>query len=251
MSDIDPTTETPITIGDRLAWFRGDLVAKIDALSTQLATQHVEMLAAIVALGSASGATEATSQQILAAIGSLQSFPAGYSVKNLLYWIRQAIEPLSAVDSYALRPPTGGCTDYTNGFAQVSGWNEIIVPEYGTTHQFVANWHTAITAPHLLLSSVYVNSVEYPSLSVYDNNTLPCCFYGELSGDIGPLELRWYRKADYVFLGSTGLNTTFYDTGMEIELVAGREYVIVANQSYVTNSPAPQLVVWTKEGTPL
>lgn len=32
MSDIDPTPDTPTTIGDRLGWFRGDMQARLDAI---------------------------------------------------------------------------------------------------------------------------------------------------------------------------------------------------------------------------
>ena len=32
MSDIDPTPESPVTIPDRLGWFRGDMAARFDAL---------------------------------------------------------------------------------------------------------------------------------------------------------------------------------------------------------------------------
>jgi hypothetical protein len=42
MSDIDPTPLTPVTVGDRLGWWRGELGA-------QLAAQHAELLAALAA----------------------------------------------------------------------------------------------------------------------------------------------------------------------------------------------------------
>jgi hypothetical protein len=107
MSDVDPTPTTPVTIGDRLGWFRGDLAARLDALSGQLATQHTELLAAINAIGdgvtlaqlrtaiqagASGGATEATAAAILAAIGDLSTYPAGWTVRALLAQISAVID---------------------------------------------------------------------------------------------------------------------------------------------------------------
>lgn len=117
MPDTDPTPTTPVTLGDRLAWFRGDMVAqlealgvKVDAVATAIAdlrgtgpentlrsinqsiwnlagpapgTTLTDLATAIQAAQSG-GATEATAQAILAAIGTLASYPANYTVKELL-----------------------------------------------------------------------------------------------------------------------------------------------------------------------
>jgi hypothetical protein len=47
MSDVDPTPDTPVTIGDRLGWFRGDLDARLDALRGTPATSLADLVAAI------------------------------------------------------------------------------------------------------------------------------------------------------------------------------------------------------------
>lgn len=126
MSDVDPTPLTPVTLGDRLAWFRGDMVAGFAALSQQLATQHTALLAKLddiadgttlaqlrtaVEAGAASGgATEATVAAILSAIGTLASYPADYTVKELLALLNThiAVEPGKA--GAGLNLDTYGCT---------------------------------------------------------------------------------------------------------------------------------------------
>jgi hypothetical protein len=126
MSDVDPTPETPVTIGDRLGWWRGDLAARIDVLSQQLATQHAEMLAAIAALAggvslaqlrsaviasTGGGATEATLGQVLAAIGQLDTYPASWTVRALLAALNTAIDttPTGEPPSSGLNPDPGSC----------------------------------------------------------------------------------------------------------------------------------------------
>jgi hypothetical protein len=95
MSDIDPTPETPVTVGDRLGWWRGSqaaqhtallaaLAAQHTALLAALAAQHTALLAAIQASAGAGGATEATAAALLAAIGQLDTYPAGWTVRALL-----------------------------------------------------------------------------------------------------------------------------------------------------------------------
>jgi hypothetical protein len=117
MTDVDPTPETPVTVGDRLGWWRGDLNARLDALSLQLATQHTELLAAITALragaslnqlltaiqGGTGGATEVTAAAILAAIGALSTYPDGWTVRALLAQLNSFVdtEPKSG------QPPSG------------------------------------------------------------------------------------------------------------------------------------------------
>jgi hypothetical protein len=137
MSDTDPTPETPVTIGDRLGWFRGDLVAKFDALALQLATQHTELLAkldtiaadttlaqllsAIQAGASSGGATEATAQAILAAIGTLESYPYNYTVKELLSLLNVniAVEPTAKPPAQNTDP--GSCAGVYDYVAQATG----------------------------------------------------------------------------------------------------------------------------------
>ena len=151
-SDVDPTPTTPITIGDRLAWFRGDMVAgfaalsaKIDRLITSLdggatpspTTNVISQLTAanytltaidedstssiaseIINLRTAiqagnGGATETTVAAILAAIGTLASEPANYTVKDLLALLNTSIDvvPPAKVAGNAdlVRADPGGC----------------------------------------------------------------------------------------------------------------------------------------------
>jgi hypothetical protein len=60
MSDVDPTPDTPVTIGDRLAWFRGDIVERMTALEASVAANHTATLAAIAALRGVNNATLST-----------------------------------------------------------------------------------------------------------------------------------------------------------------------------------------------
>jgi hypothetical protein len=110
MSDVDPTPGTPVTVGDRLGWWRGELRA-------QLATQHAELLAALSAQNAAllaaiqasaasGGATEATSQAILDAIGELSTFPAGWTVRALLAQLNTSIDV--DMGTKEGQPPTSG-----------------------------------------------------------------------------------------------------------------------------------------------
>ena len=109
MPDIDPTPLTPITIGDRLSLFRGDIAARIDALALQSAANHSELMAAlsaqnealiealnsggggaadtesiITAIQSASNVSVTMQSAILSAIGGLWTAPANYTVRRLL-----------------------------------------------------------------------------------------------------------------------------------------------------------------------
>jgi hypothetical protein len=136
MSDTDPTPETPVTIGDRLAWFRGDMVAGFAALSLQLESQHTALLAKLdtiaadttlaqllsaIQAGASGGATEATAQAILAAIGTLQSYPYNYTVKELLSLVNVniAAEPTSKPPVQNTDP--GSCAGVYDYVAQATG----------------------------------------------------------------------------------------------------------------------------------
>ncbi|MEI7645656.1 MAG: hypothetical protein WCJ55_15385 [Chloroflexales bacterium] len=57
MSDVDPTPSSPITIGDRLAWWRGDLDARVAALEAKIDANHTATLVAIAALRGVNNAT--------------------------------------------------------------------------------------------------------------------------------------------------------------------------------------------------
>ena len=160
MSDTDPTPFTPLTIGDRLAWFRGDMVAGFAALSTQLSTQHMALLAKLdsitgsatlgqlltaIQAGPSGGATETTAAAILAAIGTLASNPANYTVKDLLALLNANINttpPDIVVDPNLC----GGTWDFTQQIATIqfmasvelegAGWDiyaPIIPPYVGYT----------------------------------------------------------------------------------------------------------------------
>jgi hypothetical protein len=81
MSDTDPTPETPTTLGDRLAWFRGDIDAsfttmggKLDAMTTLLADIKT-------ALTSSSGNIDAA--PIVAAIQALAGPAPGTTLTDL------------------------------------------------------------------------------------------------------------------------------------------------------------------------
>lgn len=76
MSDTDPTPETPVTIGDRLGWFRGDLAARLDQLRgtpaadlAQVLTEIIDTQATILALR---GSPERTLSDIDTQISNLR-----------------------------------------------------------------------------------------------------------------------------------------------------------------------------------
>lgn len=68
MSDTDPTPETPVTIGDRLGWFRGDVAARLDALRGTPASDLATLVAAVTALRGAPASDLAAVQAAIAAL---------------------------------------------------------------------------------------------------------------------------------------------------------------------------------------
>jgi hypothetical protein len=168
MSDTDPTPETPVTIGDRLGWWRGELKAQLTALSTQLATQHTELLGAITELrGAAPSGTLAqirdavsglkgtgepttlediarlvatgssgpgsTVYSILLAIGELTHGPANWTVRQLLEAIHIAIDgPL--IDTVTI---PAGCSVPTDGSAMLLLDSALL--EFDVLDTFVTN----------------------------------------------------------------------------------------------------------------
>lgn len=77
MSDVDPTPETPVTIGDRLGWWRGDVAARLTTLEAQVA-----------ALAGEPSSTLAALQSRLAAIEGQWSHGSGirpYDLLDLMY----------------------------------------------------------------------------------------------------------------------------------------------------------------------
>ena len=59
MSDVDPTPETPVTIGDRLGWWRGDMDARFITLGTKLDTIITKLDGILTALTSSNGNIDA------------------------------------------------------------------------------------------------------------------------------------------------------------------------------------------------
>jgi hypothetical protein len=121
MSDIDPTPESPVTIGDRLGWWRGVQASQHAALLSAQASQHAALLSALASqhaallsalAGTNGGATESTVAAILAAIGQLGHYPAGWTVKALLAQLNQAIDTAPTPNSPPaddILPDPGGC----------------------------------------------------------------------------------------------------------------------------------------------
>lgn len=50
MSDVDPTPETPVTVGDRLGWFRGDVAGRLTALQTDISALRGDPEATLAAI---------------------------------------------------------------------------------------------------------------------------------------------------------------------------------------------------------
>jgi hypothetical protein len=150
MSDTDPTPLTPVTIGDRLGWFRGDLDARLAALSLQLATQHTELLAKLdsisgnVTLAQLLAAIQADSgtynptlntilgyiepmggnvAQILLSLGGYLSDPAHYTIKQLLAMIRTDIG--GALTPSILNEDVNPCAGYWEYIERIASWTTV------------------------------------------------------------------------------------------------------------------------------
>jgi hypothetical protein len=195
MSDVDPTPETPVTIGDRLGWWRGDLNARLDALSTQLATQHTELLAAITALrggaslnqlltaiqaGGTSGATEATAAAILAAIGALSTYPDGWTVRALLAKLATFVdtEPKSG------EPPSGGNSDpYGCEYPYVYEYRCDLVPTGETQSIFGVDYD--ICAVQFVALSGYMavgDGGKHAYIAPSRTESIACCLTWDFTG---------------------------------------------------------------------
>jgi hypothetical protein len=187
MSDTDPTPETPVTIGDRLAWFRGDLVAKFDALALQLATQHTELLAKLDTIAADSTLAQllsaiqagASGGATMAAIGPLEDFPQGMTVRYLLYHIWQAIDaaivPSVSLYPFAEQAPVAGCTGFpTDRWIQAKRWNSVISTELNSVSYF-AEFYPPVGAMGLSLSEVPVYGGSYVQSLLKTNVTSQYC----------------------------------------------------------------------------
>lgn len=129
MPDIDPTPETPVTVGDRLGWWRGEMAAQHTALLEALAAQHASLLeaqaaqhAALLNALSQSGTSDDTTAQILAAIGRLDTYPAQWTVRALLAQLNTHIDSEPTPDNppgEEIPPDPGGCGDPTPGWFYV------------------------------------------------------------------------------------------------------------------------------------
>lgn len=73
MSDIDPTPETPVTIGDRLGWWRGALDAQLAALRGTPASDLAALATALTALR---GTPASDLAAVAAAVAALRGTPA-------------------------------------------------------------------------------------------------------------------------------------------------------------------------------
>jgi hypothetical protein len=236
MPDVDPTPLTPLTLGDRLAWFRGDMVAGFNALSSQLATQHSELLAAINAIGdgvtlaqlltavqagASGGATEATSAAILAAIGELSTYPAGWTVRALLAQLQTSIDSAPTGDPPTDGPPVNvdpyGCTypyeyQYRCQLRQAGGTQTV----YGVVYDVVYVQFQPI--PGLLLRDAN-DIIAYYDPSNMSGLPLNCCLTWDFTGStIAPTMRDNYAKLDLYYLlsqtqldnprtGPTGVNS--------------------------------------------
>jgi hypothetical protein len=179
MSDTDPTPLTPVTIGDRLGWFRGDIDARFGALATQLANQHTELLAKLdtiaggvtlaqlraaiqagagtsaadlATIASAATSIDAQSTQIRVAIGDLFGDPYGYSVKQLLAQIEKDI----AGDLSSLNADTGACAGSWQYLERVAIWTNV-----GTGAQ-INGADYDIYAPNLAAGGPYIIPGDLP-----------------------------------------------------------------------------------------
>jgi hypothetical protein len=81
MSDVDPTPATPTTLGDRLAWLRGDMSAQFTTLGDKIDALGIKLDAIHTALTSASGNIDAA--PIVAAIQALAGPAPGKTLTDL------------------------------------------------------------------------------------------------------------------------------------------------------------------------
>jgi hypothetical protein len=96
MSDVDPTPSTPVTIGDRLGWWRGDLAARLDAQAAQLDTLATKLDDVVTAI-EAIAATDTS--PIVTALTNLRGSSPGNTLHEI-YAMTAAIGQLLGVPPY-------------------------------------------------------------------------------------------------------------------------------------------------------
>jgi hypothetical protein len=95
--------------------------------------QHI--VDAIEAQGGSSGTltqVNARLDRILQAVGPLEDFPVGYTVRELLYRIAEALQPVPAPGQQrrTARVPPGHCPDFDpTRYIQVQSWHGKFIPE--------------------------------------------------------------------------------------------------------------------------
>jgi hypothetical protein len=96
MPDVDPTPDTPVTIGDRLGWWRGDLDTKLDTIVTKLD-------GILTALTTANGNIDAA--PIVTAIQALAGPAPGKTITDLyaLFSYGSGIRPYNLLDNQYLK----------------------------------------------------------------------------------------------------------------------------------------------------
>jgi hypothetical protein len=149
MSDVDPTPDTPITVGDRLGWFRGDMGAKLDTVVSKLDTiigQLSDLLAVpvgnnddvVAAIGNIisrldiaqtmGGSRNILLTDIRNAIGDISTYPSNYTVRRLLAMLQTSLDIVPA--DYAGNDPPDNT--YTCGpWTRQTGWDIAGQHEWG------------------------------------------------------------------------------------------------------------------------
>lgn len=149
MSDVDPTPETPVTIGDRMGWFRGDIDAKMLLLLQKLndlITQTTTLNTAITTLNttittktemlddtcrelliSPAGHTNAALLQYIDSV--LGGYPYGStelsSIKSFLYAIMGAVQRVGITPNLGTTPPSRSTSTISiDGFRYIQ-WGNI------------------------------------------------------------------------------------------------------------------------------
>jgi hypothetical protein len=186
MSDVDPTPDTPVTVGDRLAWFRGDIVERMTTLEALVAANHTATLAAIAALRGVNNATLSTllTEDQFDTSGRLINSNL-LDINDKLDKIQEVLgaDPYSSTETGNIRAllltlalgqhSYGIAPDYTEqakiaavGTVAVGGWRYLRWSVSDTTHISADNY-TVTPNPDWSGGEIYVQT-NAPTFELYD-----------------------------------------------------------------------------------